>query len=128
MAATRTTWRLAISTKAKVRKGERTMRNMTAKIKPTHPGDVLRHEYLEPLGMTPNALAIALRVPASRIGEIVNGKRSITAPTAMRLARYFGSSARFWMNLQSYYDLAVAEDDLAGDVERDVQPRNVATA
>ncbi len=104
------------------------MRNMTAKIKPTHPGDVLRYEYLEPLGMTPNALAIALRVPASRIGEIVNGKRSITAPTAMRLARYFGSSARFWMNLQSYYDLAVAEDELAGDVERDVQPRNVATA
>ncbi len=104
------------------------MRNMTTKIKPTHLGDVLRHEYLEPLGMTPNALAIALRVPASRIGEIVNGKRSITAPTAMRLARYFGSSVRFWMNLQSYYDLAVAEDELAGDVERDVQPRNVATA
>jgi addiction module HigA family antidote len=104
------------------------MQGTTIKIKPTHPGDVLRHDYLEPLGMTPNALAIAIRVPASRVGEIVNGKRSITAPTAMRLARYFGSSARFWMNLQSYYDLAIAEDELAGDVERDVQPREMATA
>lgn len=104
------------------------MRGTTIKIKPTHPGEVLRHDYLEPLGMTPNALAIAIRVPASRVGEIVNGKRSITAPTAMRLARYFCSSARFWMNLQSYYDLAIAEDQLTGDVERDVQPREMAPA
>jgi addiction module HigA family antidote len=128
MAAMHTMWRLAISTKAKAPKGNRTMQGATTKIKPTHPGDVLRHDYLEPLGMTPNALAIAIRVPASRVGEIVNGKRSITAPTALRLARYFSSSARFWMNLQSYYDLAIAEDELAGDVERDVQPRKMATA
>jgi addiction module HigA family antidote len=121
-------WRLVISIKAKAPKGDGTMQGTTTKIKPTHPGDVLRHDYLEPLGMTPNALAIAIRVPASRVGEIVNRKRSITAPTAMRLARYFGSSARFWMNLQSYYDLAIAEDELAGDVERDVQPRNGAMA
>ncbi len=128
MAAMLTMLRLAISTKAKAPKGARTMQGKTTKIKPTHPGDVLRHDYLEPLGMTPNALAIALRVPASRVGEIVNGKRSITAPTAMRLARYFGNSARFWINLQSYYDLAIAEDELAGDVERDIQPRHMATA
>ena len=128
MAAMHTMWRLAISAKARAPKGNRTMQGTTIKIKPTHPGEVLRHDYLEPLGMTPNALAIALRVPASRVGEIVNGKRSITAPTAMRLARYFGSSARFWMNLQSYYDLAIAEDELTGDVERDVLPREMATA
>jgi addiction module HigA family antidote len=128
MAAMHTMWKSAIFTKPRPQKGKRTMKDTTIKIKPTHPGDVLRHDYLEPLGMTPNALAIAIRVPASRVGEIVNGKRSITAPTAMRLARYFGSSARFWMNLQSYYDLAIAEDELAGDVERDVQPREMATA
>jgi addiction module HigA family antidote len=98
------------------------------KIKPPHPGDILREDYLKPLNMTPNALSLAIRVPASRIGEIVNGKRSITAPTAMRLTRYFGTSARFWMNLQSYYDLAIAEDEQAADVERDVQPREMPTA
>jgi addiction module HigA family antidote len=100
----------------------------STKIKPPHPGDTLREDYLKPLDMTPNALALAIRVPASRIGEIVNGKRSITAPTAMRLARYFGTSPRFWMNLQSYYDLAIAEDEKAAEIERDVQPRGTATA
>jgi addiction module HigA family antidote len=99
MAAMLTMWRLAISTKAKAPKGNRTMQGTTTKIRPTHPGDVLRHDYLEPLGMTPNALAIAIRVPASRVGEIVNGKRSITAPTAMRLARYFGTLPA-WIHVQ----------------------------
>jgi addiction module HigA family antidote len=104
------------------------MKDTTTKIKPPHPGDILRGDYLKPLGMTANALALAIRVPASRVGEILHGKRSITAPTALRLARYFGSSARFWMNLQSYYDLAIAEDEQAADVERDVQPREMASA
>jgi antitoxin HigA-1 len=104
------------------------MKGFATRMKPPHPGEVLRHDYLEPLGMTSKALAVAIRVPASRMGAIVNGRRSITAPTAMRLARYFGSSARFWLNLQSYYDLAIAEDEQGAEVERDVQPREMATA
>jgi addiction module HigA family antidote len=94
----------------------------SVKIKPTHPGDVLREDYLKPLGMTPNALALALRVPASRIGEIVNGKRSVTAETAIRLARYFGGTALFWLNMQAYFDLAKVEDKYAAAIEREVQP------
>ena len=101
------------------------MKSSTVKIKPTHPGDVLREDYLKPLGLTPNALALAIRVPASRIGEIVNGRRSVTAETAIRLGRYFGSSARFWLNMQAYYDLAVAEDEKATMIEREVQPREL---
>lgn len=99
------------------------MKSNTVKVKPTHPGDVLRKDYLKPLGITPNALALAIRVPASRIGEIVNTKRGVSAETAIRLGRYFGSSARFWLNLQAYYDLAVAEDANAMTIEREVQPR-----
>jgi addiction module HigA family antidote len=104
------------------------MKDPTTKIKLPHPGDVLREDFLKPLGMTPNALALAIRVPASRVREIVHAKRSITALTAMRLARYFGSSAQFWMNMQSYYDLAIAEDEHAAEIERDVQPRQMSTA
>jgi len=84
---------------------------MATRIAPTHPGDVLREDFLKPMGITPNALAIALRVPASRIADIAKGKRSVTAETAIRLARYFGTSREFWMNLQAYYDLASVEDE-----------------
>lgn len=97
--------------------------NEPLKIKPPHPGDVLREDFLKPLGMSANALAIAIRVPASRVGEIINGKRSITAETAMRLARYFGGSAKFWLNMQTWYDLALAEDAEATIIEREVRPR-----
>jgi addiction module HigA family antidote len=84
---------------------------------------VLREDFLKPMEITPNALALAIRVPASRVAEIVKGKRAVTAETAIRLARYFGTTREFWMNLQSYYDLAIAEDEKAATIEREVQPR-----
>ena len=83
-----------------------------ATIPPIHPGEVLMEEYLEPLGVTQHRLAIAIGVPPRRINEIVHGKRRITADTALRMARYFGTSERFWMNLQGRYDLEVERDRL----------------
>ena len=91
------------------------------KLKPVHPGKILQEEFLEPLGLSQNKLALALRVPARRINEIVLGKRRITADTALRLGRYFGMSARFWMNLQARYDLDTAEDTLGDRIEHEVQ-------
>jgi addiction module HigA family antidote len=88
------------------------------KISPPHPGDVLREDFLKPLGITANALAKAIRVPASRTAEITKGNRSVSAEIAIRLARYFGTSRQFWMNLQAYYDLAVAEDKKAASAKR----------
>lgn len=104
------------------------MKKHLLKIKPPHPGDVLREDFLKPLGLSANALAIAIRVPASRVGEIINGRRSVTAETAMRLSRYFGGSAEFWLNMQAWHDLAVAEDAKAATIEREVQPREMVTA
>ena len=89
----------------------------------THPGEVLNEEFLRPLGMSVNALAMALRVPATRIGAIVKGERSVTADTALRLARFFGTSPEFWMNLQAMYDLTKARRDTGGKIRRDVRPR-----
>ena len=89
----------------------------------THPGEVLSEEFLKPLGMSVNALAMALRVPATRIGAIVKGERSVTADTALRLARFFGTSPEFWMNLQAMYDLTKARRDTGGKIRRDVRPR-----
>jgi addiction module HigA family antidote len=86
-------------------------------IPPIHPGEVLMEEYLEPLGVTQHRLAIAIRVPPRRINEIVHGKRRITADTALRMARYFGTSERFWMNLQGRYDLEVERDRLVDALE-----------
>ena len=74
-------------------------------MRPIHPGEILREEFLVPLNLTANALAIQLQVPATRISEIINERRSITADTALRLSRYFGNSAEFWMGLQDDYDL-----------------------
>ena len=82
------------------------------RIPPVHPGEILREEFLSPLGMSANQLALALRVPATRINDIVNERRGITADTALRLARYFGTTPRFWMNLQASYEPDVAEDQL----------------
>ncbi len=84
---------------------------------PIHPGEVLMEEYLEPLGITQHRLAIAIGVPPRRINEIVHGKRRITADTALRLARYFGTSERFWMNLQGRYDLEVERDRLVDTLD-----------
>jgi antitoxin HigA-1 len=91
----------------------------------THPGEVLREEFMKPLGLSANALAIALRVPATRIGDIVKADRprSVTADTAIRLARYFGTTPDFWINLQAGYDLSVALAESGETIERDVRPR-----
>ncbi len=91
--------------------------NMPPVMPPIHPGEVLMDEYLEPLGVTQHRLAIAIGVPPRRINEIVHGKRRITADTALRMARYFGTSERFWMNLQGRYDLEVERDRLVDTLE-----------
>ena len=97
----------------------------TKRLPPIHPGEVLQ-DVLNEAGLTINALALVLRVPANRIGAIVKGQRSITADTALRLGRYFGTSAQLWMNLQAKYDLAIAEDTLSRQIEREVLPRPAA--
>jgi addiction module HigA family antidote len=88
-----------------------------------HPGEVLNEEFLKPLAMSVNALAIALRVPATRIGAIVKGDRSVTADTALRLARFFGTSPEFWMNLQAMHDLTKTRIEKGNAIARDVRPR-----
>jgi addiction module HigA family antidote len=89
----------------------------------THPGEMLSEEFLRPLGMSVNALAMALRVPATRIGAIVKGERSVTADTALRLARFYGTSPEFWMNLQAMHDLTKVRLESGVAIERDVRPR-----
>ncbi len=89
----------------------------TASMPPIHPGEVLAEEYLAPLSVTQHKLAVAISVPPRRINEIVHGTRRISADTALRLARYFGTSERFWMNLQGRYDLEVERDRLAGALD-----------
>ena len=91
-------------------------------MRPVHPGEILREDYLIPLGLSASALAKALKVPAQRINDIVRERRGITADTAMRLARYFGGDARSWLNLQSAYDLRVAEIENAKRIEREIRP------
>jgi antitoxin HigA-1 len=89
----------------------------------THPGEVLNEEFLKPLGMSVNALAIALRVPATRIGAIVKEERGVTADTALRLARFFDTSPEFWMNLQALHDLTKTRKESGEAIARDVRPR-----
>ena len=96
------------------------------KLPPIHHGEILREEFLAPLGMTANALALALKVPAPRINDIVREKRAITPDTALRLARYFGASAEFWLNLQTAYDLRLAKQHVLAAIERDILPREAA--
>lgn len=93
------------------------------KLNPIHPGEVLLEEFLLPLGLSQNRLALDIGVPARRINEIVHEKRAVTADTALRLARYFNMSAQFWIGLQMDYDLDMAEDRLALRLEREVRPR-----
>ncbi len=92
-------------------------------MRPIHPGEILREEYLKPLGLTPNALAMALRVPAPRINDVVLERRAITPNTALRLARYFGGDAQSWMNLQVNYDLKRAELAEGKQIRAEVSPR-----
>jgi addiction module HigA family antidote len=91
------------------------------KMNPLHPGEILQEEFLKPMNLSQNKLALDIRVPARRINEIVHGKRRITADTAMRLAKYFKMSPQFWLGLQMDYDLDVAEDQLADRIENEVQ-------
>ena len=94
----------------------------TKKLDPVHPGEILQKEFLEPMDLSQNRLALALGVPARRINEIVLGKRGITADTALRLARYFKMSPQFWLGLQMDYELDVAEDRLEGRLEKEITP------
>jgi addiction module HigA family antidote len=93
---------------------------------PVHPGEILLTEFLEPLGVSQYQLAKAVDVPARRMNEIAHGQRRITADTALRLARYFGTSERFWMNLQARYDLEVEKDRLGAALD-DIRPLNAAS-
>jgi addiction module HigA family antidote len=95
---------------------------------PIHPGEILRADFMEPLRLSMNRLALDLRVPVTRIAEIVHERRAITADTALRLARYFNTSAGFWLNLQSAYDLEVAQDKLSRVIEREVRPASFSDA
>ena len=95
---------------------------MTDKLSPTHPGEVLLEEFIKPMNLSQNRLAIDIGVDTRRINEIVLGKRSVTADTALRLARYFGNSPQFWLGLQSQYDLDVTKDALGKRLDREVRP------
>jgi addiction module HigA family antidote len=95
---------------------------------PIHPGEILREDFLKPLGLSVNKLALDLRVPVTRMAEIVHERRSITPDTALRLARYFRTSAQLWLNLQTAYDLEVAEDQLRHTIELEVRPATAAPA
>jgi antitoxin HigA-1 len=101
---------------------------MARKLKPVHPGEILREEFMKPLDLSRNKLATDLRVPVTRIAEIYHERRGITADTALRLARYFNTSAAFWVNLQWRYELEVAEDREAARIARDIRPLETATA
>jgi addiction module HigA family antidote len=91
------------------------------KLHPVHPGEVLLEEFLKPMGLSQNRLAISISVPARRINEIVHEKRKITADTALRLARFFGTSPEFWLGLQSQHDIDVAADELGESLKREVR-------
>jgi len=93
------------------------------RMRPVHPGEILREDFLAPLEMSVNTLAQALRVPSTRLHEIVKERRAVTPDTALRLARYFGGDAQSWLNLQASYDLKVAERDLGPAIESQVKPR-----
>ncbi|MEI6720182.1 MAG: HigA family addiction module antitoxin [Betaproteobacteria bacterium] len=93
------------------------------KMRPIHPGEVLREEFLEPLGLTAHALAQALRVPAPRINDIARERRAVSPDTALRLARHFRTTPQFWLNLQASYDLKIAMREDGAKIEREVEPR-----
>lgn len=93
---------------------------MSQTLAPVHPGEILSEDYMAPVGLTANQLAMSLRIPANRISAIIAGKRGITADTALRLARYFGTSAEMWMDLQSDFDLQTERDRHGAEIERSV--------
>jgi antitoxin HigA-1 len=93
---------------------------------PVHPGETLREEFLKPLKLSANRLALALQVPLTRVTDVVRGKRAITADTALRLARYFKTTPQFWMNLQANYDLEVAQDARGAEIDEQIKPHRAA--
>ena len=97
------------------------------KLAPVHPGEILMEEFLKPMNLSQNRLALSMGVPARRINEIVLGKRGITADTALRLARFFGMSPQFWMGIQMDYALDVAENELSDRLETEVRPHPITT-
>jgi len=97
------------------------MTPMTEKLAPIHPGEVLLEEFLKPMNLSQNQLALAMRVPARRINEIVHGKRRVTADTALRLARYFGMSVEFWTGIQTHYGIEKAKMSLGSRLEKEVK-------
>ena len=99
---------------------------LTNKMRPIHPGEILREEFLTPLGMSANALALELKVPAPRINDIVRERRAVTPNTALRLSCYFGTTPQFWLNLQSAYDLKMAELKDGSKIRREVHSRTAA--
>lgn len=96
-------------------------------MRPIHPGEIIKEEYLEPLGMSVSALAVALRIPASRINDVVRQKRGVSIDTALRLSIYFNTTAQFWMNLQISYDLKIARQNMA-KIEDEIIPLQTVTA
>ena len=100
--------------------------NTKNNMRPIHPGEILREEFLVPLGMSAHALALELKVPAPRIYAILNEHRAITPDTALRLANYFGTTPEFWLNLQTAYDLKVAQRKLGPRINKEVHSRNAA--
>ena len=104
------------------------MRKKLHLLRPIHPGEILREDYMKPMKLSVNRLALELHVPATRVGEIVHERRRITADTALRLARYFHTNAEFWLNLQNFYDLEVERRaGVASEIERRVQPVRLAS-
>jgi antitoxin HigA-1 len=107
-------WRLLTTLEKETEEGLGTGRRLPN----VHPGDVLREDFLKPLGMTPYRLAKGIKLPQSAVSDILKGKRAITAPTALRLSRFFGTTARFWMNLQASYDLEETEKSMGEALEQ----------
>ena len=105
------------------RNGEQNFREPVRRSAPVHPGEMLRQEFLLPLNLSANALALALRVPATRISEIVNERRGITADTAYRLSVYFGTTPDFWMHMQIHYELSVLQSTSSKQIRKEVRPR-----
>ena len=98
------------------------------RMRPVHPGMILKEDVLAAMGLSANALARELRVPVTRISEILHGRRAITADTALRLSRYLGTTAQFWLNLQASYDLKITEQTSGNRIEREIHPREPVAA
>lgn len=92
------------------------------RLPPVHPGEILKEEFLEPLGLSQTRLAAATGISGRRVGEIVQGKRAVTADAALRLGRYFGTTPEFWLNMQTHYELEVARDRVGAEIEDEVAP------